>query len=85
MRNRALAGHEFAPAGSAAGIGPNLDDLAAAAERAGVPLEEFVRTSITNPGDYIEPNFPNAMPNAYGGLSGEQLDALVQYLVEGNA
>jgi len=64
-------------------VGPGLGTLTAAAERAGKPVEEFTRESIVQPDAYIEPGFPNAMPNAYGGLSDEQLDALVQYLLEG--
>ena len=75
--------HEFAPAGSAAGIGPSLDELQAQADRAGQELEEFVRESIVEPGAYVEPDFPDAMPPAYGQLPKDQLDALVQYLVEG--
>jgi cytochrome c oxidase subunit II len=63
-------------------VGPGLGTLDEAAERAGQPIEEFTRTSITNPSEYIEPGFPPAMPASYGGLSDEQLDALVQYLVE---
>ena len=44
--------HTFAPAGSNGTIGPNLDELAAAAaeREPGKSAEEYVRESLTNPG-----------------------------------
>ena len=41
--------HAFTPAGTTMEIGPSLDDLAAAAEAAGVPVEEYVRQAIVDP------------------------------------
>ena len=76
--------HVFTPANSEGNTGPNLDDLHHEAQRAGEPLEKFVRQSIVKPDAYIEPGYPpNVMPKTYGELPKEQLDALVQYLVEG--
>lgn len=76
--------HTFTPAGTESDVGPNLDRLPALAERAGKPLEEFVRESILQPDDYLEPGYPaNVMPKTYDQLADDQLDALVQYLVEG--
>ena len=76
--------HVFTPANSEGNTGPNLDDLSQEAQRAGEPLEEFVRESIVRPDAYIEPGYPpNVMPKTYAQLPKEQLDALVQYLVEG--
>jgi cytochrome c oxidase subunit II len=76
--------HTFRPAGSQTEIGPDLDNLRAAAETAGVPLEEFVRESIVDPNEYVAPGFsPNVMPATFADLPQEQLDALVQYLIEG--
>ena len=73
--------HTFGPAGSKSTVGPDLDDLAAQAKRAGEPLEDFVRSSIVAPDDYVEPGFaPGIMPKTYGQLPKDQLDALVQYL-----
>lgn len=76
--------HAFAPAGSTGAIGPSLDQLAAAAEEAGVPLEEFVRTSIVDPDAYLAPGFQaGVMPGSFGeSLTTEELDALVAYLTE---
>ena len=77
--------HAFAPAGSDAEVGPGLDDLAGAAEGAGVSLEEFVRQSIVDPNARVAEGYqPDVMPDTYENtLSDEQLDGLVQYLVDG--
>lgn len=73
--------HTFAPAGAKATVGPDLDELPALAEKAGQPLEDFVRSSIVAPDDYVEPGFgPGIMPKTFGQLPKDQLDALVQYL-----
>jgi cytochrome c oxidase subunit 2 len=78
--------HTFEPAGSQATAGPSLDNLREEAERAGVPLEEFVRESIVDPNEYVEPGFPaNVMPATYADLPQEQLDALVEYLIGGGS
>ncbi len=70
-------------AGSTAKIGPGLDKLPAEAQKAGQPLEQFVRTSIVDPNAYIEPGFPKGiMPPDFGQrLSRAQLYVLVKYLV----
>jgi len=77
--------HAFGPAGSDAEVGPGLDDLAGAAEGAGVSLEEFVRESIIDPNARVAEGYqPDVMPDTYENtLSDEQLDGLVQYLVDG--
>lgn len=76
--------HTFKPAGSNGKIGPDLDNLAADAQRAGQPLEAFVRESIVKPDDYIEKGYPKGvMPKTFAALPKNQLDALVQYLTQG--
>ena len=74
--------HAFEPAGSDAQIGPPLDDLAAAAEEAGVALPQFVRQSIVAPDAVITPDYqPGVMPKDFAeSLSPEELDALVAFL-----
>jgi cytochrome c oxidase subunit 2 len=74
--------HTFAKAGTDSQIGPSLDDLAAAAEEAGMPLDEFVRSSIVDPDAVIAPDYqPGVMPKDFAqSLSPEELDALVAYL-----
>ncbi len=76
--------HTFAPAGSDGEIGPALDDLAAAAEKAGKPLDEFVKESIVDPGASIAEGYADGvMPGSFGqSLKPEELDALVTYLTE---
>jgi cytochrome c oxidase subunit 2 len=76
--------HTFAPAKSNAKVGPDLDKLGEQAQRAGKPLEDFVRESIEDPNAYVEPSFqPNVMPNFGSTLKPDEVDALVQYLVQG--
>jgi cytochrome c oxidase subunit II len=75
--------HTFKPAGSSGKVGPDLDGLAAAAQKAGKPLEDFVRESIVDPSAYVAPGYPdNIMPKTFGELPKTQLDALVQYLTQ---
>ncbi len=77
--------HAFEPAGTDAQVGPSLDELSQAAEAAGVGLEEYARQSIVDPDARIAEGFQGGvMPKTYDrSLTEEQLDALVQYLVEG--
>jgi cytochrome c oxidase subunit II len=73
--------HTFKPAGSTGKVGPDLDNLQQAAQKAGQPLEEFVHTSIVDPNKYVAPGFaPNVMPSTFGSLPKDQLDALVAFL-----
>jgi cytochrome c oxidase subunit 2 len=75
--------HVFKPAASQGQTGPSLDELPAAARRAGKPLQEFVRESIVEPDAYLEPGYQDLMPKTFSGLPRDQLDALVQYLTAG--
>ena len=74
--------HTFGPAGSNGAIGPSLDDLAAAAQSAGQPVDVFTRESIVDPGKVITPGYSDGvMPKNYGeSYSAKEIDALVQYL-----
>jgi mono/diheme cytochrome c family protein len=76
--------HTFAPAGSNGTIGPNLDELAAAAgqREPGKSAEEYVRESLTQPDAFLAEGFGNAMPSYEGRLTDEQIQALVDYLLE---
>jgi mono/diheme cytochrome c family protein len=75
--------HTFAPAGSNGNIGPNLNDLKAAAAKfaKGKPPEDYVRESLTDPGAFVVPGFRNAMPSFEGRLTDQQIQALVDYLL----
>jgi cytochrome c oxidase subunit II len=85
FRSAGCAGcHTFKPAGSSATTGPDLDNLKADAQRAGKPLEQFVRESILDPNAYIEKGYqPNIMPSTFDSLPKKDLDGLVQFLVKG--
>ena len=80
--NGCAACHALAAAGAKGNVGPDLDELPAAAEAAGRPLDEFIRESIVEPGKVIAKGYPaNVMPATFGQLPKDQLDALVEYLV----
>jgi cytochrome c oxidase subunit 2 len=73
--------HTFSPAGTDAQVGPDLDEI----DPGGAPLEDFIRESIVDPNAELAAGYqPDVMPGTYeSSLSDDQLDALVQYLVEG--
>jgi mono/diheme cytochrome c family protein len=74
--------HTFEPAGSTGEIGPNLDELPQLAERANQgTLEEFTRTSLTNPDAFVEEGFQAGVMPAFSG-SQEQLADLVAFLTQ---
>ena len=76
--------HTFAPAKAKGTVGPDLDDLAGEAKKAGAALQQFVRESIVDPNKFLAPGYPpNVMPKTFGTLPKSQLDALVDYLVSG--
>jgi mono/diheme cytochrome c family protein len=76
--------------GGAGVIGPNLGGIATRGAETvpGESAEEYIRTSIVNPGAYIVPECPTGpcqpglMPGTYGQtLAPEELDGLVEYLL----
>jgi cytochrome c oxidase subunit 2 len=75
--------HTFKPAGAAGKIGPDLDNLKAAAAKAGESLDAYVRQSIEDPDAYITPGYSKGVMSASccKQLSSSQVDELVQYLV----
>ena len=75
--------HTFTPADSKANRGPNLDRLAEYARRANQgALEEFTRTSITNPTAYVEKGWQPIMPSDGGQLTDQQVSDLVAFLTQ---
>ena len=76
--------HTFSPAGSNGTIGPNLDELAAAAGKRepGKSAEEYVRESLAKPQAFLVPGFGNAMPSFEGRLTDKQIQALIDYLLK---
>jgi cytochrome c oxidase subunit 2 len=74
--------HTLSAAGASAKIGPDLDKLPQWAKQAHQPLEQFIRTSITDPNAYTQPGFPKNIMPPFSSLPKPQLDALVQYLIQ---
>ena len=64
--------HTFKAAGSTGKVGPDLDKLAPYAQAANqASLKDFVSTSITDPGAYVEKGYPKGvMPPTYSSRSG---------------
>ena len=79
--------HKLADAGGNGVVGPDLDTLAADAakfgKQKGQTPEQYVLTSIKDPGAFVVPGFPNGvMPTTFGqSLTPAQLGALVKYLL----
>jgi cytochrome c oxidase subunit 2 len=74
--------HTFTPAGTNGEIGPNLDNLAADAKKAGQDPAAYVKESIVNPNKFVVNGYASdVMPRSYGdSLSVQEIDALVTYL-----
>jgi cytochrome c oxidase subunit 2 len=78
--------HVLEEANATGTTGPSLDELPQEAQRAGQPLEAFIRESIVKPDAYVEKGFPaGVMPKTFADLPKEQIDALVQYLVRSSS
>jgi mono/diheme cytochrome c family protein len=74
--------HTFEPAGSEGTIGPDLNELPQLAESANQgTLEEFTRTSLTNPDAYVEDGYQAGVMPPFTG-SPDQLADLVAFLTE---
>jgi cytochrome c oxidase subunit II len=77
--------HTLSDAGARAEVGPDLDELAAVAERRrpGTSAAEYVKQSIEDPRAFTVRAFPkDVMPTTYKEqLSPEEIDTLVEYLL----
>ena len=79
--------HTFKPAATTSKVGPDLDKLAAYAQKANQgSLAEFTKTSIVDPGAYVEAGYPaGVMPPTFGQtLKPQQLADLVAFLTQGS-
>ena len=74
--------HTFKAAGATGTVGPDLDKVAADAQKAGTPLAAYVKQSIVDPSAYVAPGYSDGiMPKTFGNtLSSQQVAALVRYL-----
>lgn len=71
-------------AGNGGTIGPPLTHIGTVAQtrQPGTSAEDYLRSSITDPGAYVVPGFPDSMSRGLArGLSAADLDALVRYLL----
>ena len=79
-----VACHTFKPAGATAKVGPDLDNLAADAEKANRgTVEEYAAESIENPTAYTVPGYPSGVMPAFNSLSDKQVGDLVAFLTAG--
>ena len=76
--------HMFKPAGSAGKVGPDLDNLAADAQKADQgPIDQYTVTSIKNPDSYVVPGYQSGvMPNYGAQLSDAQIADVTAYLTK---
>jgi cytochrome c oxidase subunit 2 len=75
--------HTFKPAGSNGKVGPDLDNLAADAQKANQgSLEEYTATSIKSPDSYVVPGFQAGVMPSFSSLSDQQVADLVAFLTQ---
>jgi mono/diheme cytochrome c family protein len=76
--------HTFKPAGSSGKVGPDLDNLAADATKAGQgTLDAYTFASIKNPSAYVVPGFQDGvMPNYGTQLTDKQIADLTAFLTQ---
>ncbi len=76
--------HTYKPAGSSGQTGPDLDNLAADAQKANHgSIEEYTRESIEDPDAYVVTGFPKGvMPPFKGKLTESQISELVDFLTK---
>ena len=74
--------HTFTPAGSKGAVGPNLDNVAADAKKAGEVPAAYVKESIVDPNKVLAPGYAaGVMPGNFGdSLSAKEIAALGTYL-----
>jgi mono/diheme cytochrome c family protein len=75
--------HTFKPAGAAGNVGPDLDHVAADAQKANRgPLDKYVAESIKDPGAYVVPGFPNGVMPSFASLGDKQIADLVAFVTQ---
>jgi mono/diheme cytochrome c family protein len=73
--------HTFKPAGSTGKVGPDLDELAADAQKANRgPLDQYVAESIKDPGAYVVPGYSNGVMPSFASLGEAKIQDLVAFL-----
>jgi cytochrome c oxidase subunit 2 len=74
--------HALAAAGTTGAVGPALDALSGSAQKAGQPLDAFIKTSIVDPSAFVAEGYPDGvMPTNFGStLSASDIDDLVAFI-----
>jgi len=74
--------HALAAAGTTGAVGPALDNRSASAQKAGQPLDAFIKTSIVDPSAFVAEGYPDGvMPTNFGStLSASDIDDLVAFI-----
>ena len=81
--NGCAACHTFKPAGAAGKIGPDLDHVAADAQKANQgSLAAYTAESIKNPGAYVVPGYPNGVMPSFARLGDTKIADLVAFLTQ---
>jgi mono/diheme cytochrome c family protein len=79
--------HTFGPAGSSGTTGPDLDHLAADAQKANRgSLAAYTKESIVDPGAYVVPGYSNGvMPTNFASLGDKKIADVVAFLTSGQS
>jgi mono/diheme cytochrome c family protein len=75
--------HTFTPAASKGKVGPDLDHLAADAQKANQgPLDRYTFESIKNPSGYVVPGFNAGVMPDFASLGDKKIADLVAFLTQ---
>jgi mono/diheme cytochrome c family protein len=75
--------HTYAPANATGKVGPDLANIASDAQKAYQgSVEDYVKTSITDPNAYVVAGFPKGVMPAFTSLSQKQIADLVSFLTQ---
>jgi mono/diheme cytochrome c family protein len=73
--------HTFKPAGATGKVGPDLDKLAADAQKANRgSLAQYIAESIKDPGAYVVPGYSNGVMPSFASLGDKKIADLVAFL-----
>jgi mono/diheme cytochrome c family protein len=73
--------HTFKPAGATAKVGPDLDNVAADAQKANRgSVEQYVTESIKDPAAYVVAGYPKGVMPSFASLSDKQVADLVVFV-----
>jgi mono/diheme cytochrome c family protein len=76
--------HTFKPAGATAKVGPDLDNVAADAQKANRgSVEQYVTESIKDPNAYVVQGYPKGVMPSFASLGDKQVADLVAFVTGG--